>query len=271
MAVTTQSGRRSGEVRPEWKSALDGVGVVPPVVTDLRAGLGAAGAAIVADYASDPERLVDAAATALGGRLRELYGIRPQGGADAPPLGLHSDGANVVVDVHGLAVRIRHPDEDWLLMLCGGAADSGGDSVLVDGYLLVEALRTAEEPELRELHDFLVATDVDFFGNWVNPARGVPTTPLVRRMVEYTRGGRRAVRASDYAAPVPRAPEWDHHVAMLERYSDVLATAMEIAPRFRLDERDLFVLDNYRFLHGRDGYAGERTLHVLTVRSVDAA
>jgi len=271
MAVTSVSGRRSGEVRPEWKDALGGVGVVPPVVTDLRAGLAVAGAAIVAGYATDPERLVDAAATALGGSLRELFGIRPQGGPDAPPLGLHSDGANVVVEVAGHPVRLRHPDEDWLLMLCGRAPDAGGDSVLVDGYALVEALRTAAEPELREVHDFLVRTDVDFFGSWTTPARGVPTTPLVRRFVEHTRGGRRIVRASDYAAPVPREPEWDRHAVLIDRYADVLATAMEVAPRFRLDAGDLFVLDNYRFLHGRDGYRGERTLHVLTVRTTEAA
>ncbi|WP_181779701.1 TauD/TfdA family dioxygenase [Pseudonocardia pini] len=270
MAVTSASGRRSGEVRPEWKSTLDGVGVVPPV-GDLRSGVDTAGAVIVPGYATDPERLVDAAATALGGRLRELFGIRPQGGADAPVLGLHSDGANVVVDVHGRSVRLRDPDEDWLFMLCGRAADSGGDSVLVDGYALVEALRTAEDPELREVHEFLVGTDVDYFGAWVAPARGVPGTPLVRRLVEYTRTGRRVVRASDYAAPVPREPEWERHAALLDRYADVLATAMEVAPRFRLDAGDLFVLDNYRFLHGRDGYRGERTLHVLTVRSIDAA
>lgn len=271
MAVTGASGRRRGGVRPEWKETLGGVGVVPPVVTDLRAGLAAEGAVIVAGYATDPERLVDAAATALGGRLRKLFGIRPQGGPDAPPLGLHSDGANVVVDVHGRSVRLRDPDEDWLFMLCGRAADDGGDSVLIDGYALVEALRTAAEPELREVHDFLVGTDVDYFGTWVNPARGVPGTPLVRRLVEYTRAGRRVVRASDYAAPVPREPEWDRHLELIERYADGLATAMEVAPRFRLDAGDLFVLDNYRFLHGRDGYRGERTLHVLTVRSTEAA
>jgi gamma-butyrobetaine dioxygenase len=270
MARNGTNGRRHGEVRPEWKETLGAVGVVPPRVTDLRAGLDRAGAAIVPDYATDPERLVDAAATALGGRLRELFGIRPQGGPDAPVLGLHNDGATVVVDVHGRSVRLRDPDEDWLFMLCGRAADTGGDSVLVDGYALVEALRTAPEPELREVHDFLVGADVDFFGTLQPVPRGVPATPLVRRLVEYTRAGRRVVRASDYAAPVPREPRGAEHTALLERYADVLATAMEVAPRFRLDAGELFVLDNYRFLHGRDGYTGERTLHVLTVRSTEA-
>ena len=89
----------------------------------------------------------------------------------------------------------------------------------------------------------------------------------MRRLVEYTRGGRRAVRASDYAAPVLRAPDWDVHVAFLDEYADVLATAQGCVERFRLGAGDLLVLDNYRFLHGRDAFRGERRLHVLTVRT----
>ncbi|MEU3729338.1 hypothetical protein AB0E81_08005 [Streptomyces sp. NPDC033538] len=41
-------------------------------------------------------------------------------------------------------------------------------------------------------------------------------------------------------------------------------------PRFRLDEGDILVLDNFRRWHGRDGHAGERTVRVLTARGSDA-
>ncbi|MCW0213531.1 MAG: TauD/TfdA family dioxygenase [Pseudonocardia sp.] len=271
MARTSDSGRRYGEVRPEWKELLGEVGRVPVTLAaersaEARAILERDGAVVVRGQGSDPERLVTAAAETLGGSLRELFGIRPQGGVDAPPLGLHSDGANVVVDVHGRSTQLRDPDEDFLLMLCSGPAPAGGDSVLVDGHALLDALRTG----LPDLHAFLTGTDVDYFGSWAQPARGVPATPLVRRLAEYTRGGRRVVRASDYAAPVPREPEWDTHLRFLDDYADVLATAAECAPRFRLDTGDLFVLDNYRYLHGRDGYTGERRLHVLTVRTTEA-
>jgi gamma-butyrobetaine dioxygenase len=64
------------------------------------------------------------------------------------------------VDVHGRSTRLRDPDEDFLLMLCSGPAPEGGDSVLVDGYALLDALRTG----LPELHAFLTGTDVDYFG-----------------------------------------------------------------------------------------------------------
>jgi gamma-butyrobetaine dioxygenase len=268
VAQTDQDGRRSGTVRPELKEALDGTGCVPVRAgrADARAVLERDGVVVIPGGGDNPEALVTTAATLLGGRLRELFGIRPQSGTDAPPLGLHSDGAFVVVDVHGRPVRLRDPDEDYLFMHCGGPAPSGGDSVLVDGYALVEALRAARP----DLHAFLTGTDVDFFGGIAAARRGIPTTPLVRRMVEHTRGGRRAVRAGDYTLPVPRAPYWNEHLRMLEDYADVLATAFEVAPRFRLEAGELLALDNYRFLHGRDGFRGERTLHVLSVRSTDA-
>ena len=38
----------------------------------------------------------------------------------------------------------------------------------------------------------------------------------------------------------------------------------------RVERYDLLVLDNYRFLHGRDAFRGTRTLHVLSVRTTEA-
>jgi gamma-butyrobetaine dioxygenase len=268
VAHVDEHGRRHGTVRPELKDLLAPLGIVPARAgdADARAVLQRDGAVVLPGRGDDPEALVVAAAQLLGDRLREVFGIRAQHGVDAPVLGLHSDGATVTVDVHGRARRLRDPDEDWLLMLCTRPAPRGGDSVLVDGYALVDALRTARP----ELHAFLTTCDVDFFGGWRERPPSVPLTPLVRGLVEQTRRGRRAVRASDYALPVPREPRWDDHLAHLDDYADVLATAQECAARFRLEAGELLVLDNYRFLHGRDAFAGERRMHVLTVRTEDA-
>ncbi|MBP2364992.1 TauD/TfdA family dioxygenase [Pseudonocardia parietis] len=268
MAQTGADGRRRGEARPELKGLVDETGVVPRTASldAARTVLAEDGVVRIPDVGNDPEVLVVAAAHLLGGRLRELFGIRPQGGTDSPVLGLHNDGAYLEGDVHGRTVRLRDPDEDFLLMHCSVPAPSGGDSVLVDGYALVDRL-AVDHPDL---HAFLTGADTDFFGARVNPPRGVPDTPLLRRMVEYTRGGRRTVRASDYALPVPRVPEWDEHLDRIEEYADLLATAFDAAPRFRLEAGDLLVLDNYRFLHGRDAFSGSRTLHVLSVRTTEA-
>lgn len=268
MAQTGADGRRRGEARPELKNLVDETGVVPRAASfdDARPVLAHDGVVRIPDAGSDPEVLVVAAARLFGGGLRELFGIRPQGGTDSPDLGLHNDGAFLEGDVHGRTVRLRDPDEDQLLMHCSAPAPAGGASVLVDGYALVDRV-AADHPEL---HAFLARADTDFFGSRRNPPRGVPDTPLLRRMVEYTRGGRRAVRASDYALPVPRVPEWDEHLARIEEYADLLATAFDAAPRFQLEAGDLLVLDNYRFLHGRDAFSGSRTLHVLSVRTTEA-
>ena len=69
---------------------------------------------------------------------------------------------------------------------------------------------------------------------------------------------------------MPRAPDWDVHLAFLDEYADVLATAQGCGERFRLGAGDLLVLDSYRFLHGREAFRGERRLHVLTVRTTAA-
>lgn len=187
MAETGTDGRRRGEARPELKDLVDGTGVLPRRATPgtARAVLDADGVVLVPGGGPDPEAMVALAATALGGRLRELFGVRPQGGTDSPVLGLHNDGAHLEADVHGRTVRLRDPDEDYLLMHCTAPAPSGGDSVLVDGYALVDRL-AAEHPGL---HAFLTGCDVDFFGGRTHPPRGVPPTPLLRRLVEHTRAG----------------------------------------------------------------------------------
>jgi gamma-butyrobetaine dioxygenase len=50
----------------------------------------------------------------------------------------------------------------------------------------------------------------------------------------------------------------------------VLTAAAAAAPRFRLETGELLVVDNYRMLHGRDGFRGRREMCILTVLSSDA-
>ncbi len=224
------------------------------------------GAAVLTGGCGDPRELVTAAADLLGTRLRTVFPVRHRTEDTAGPLGLHSDGAHVVVDLHGRAVRLRDPDEDFLFQLCRAPAPSGGDSILIDGYRLLDRLRVVRP----ELHTFLTSTDVDFFGANTHPARGVPPIPLVRRHVEYTRGGRLIVRASTSAAPAPQEPQTAEHAGLLRSYADVLAATAAATPRFRLEAGELLVIDNYRVLHGRDGFRGRREMCILTVLSSDA-
>ncbi|MHA6794891.1 TauD/TfdA family dioxygenase [Pseudonocardia bannensis] len=270
MAVTSADGRRTGTVRHEFEHVVAAAGVLPRRaevgdVAGARDVFAKDGAVLLSGWDPEPDSLVVAAATLLGTRLRQVFPGRPQAGERAEALGLHSDGADVRVDVHGRTVQLRHEGEDVLLLLCAQPATTGGDSVLVDGYQLVDGLRGTRP----DVHAFLTGADVDFVGS-LPPRRGVPAIPRACRMVEYTRTGRRVVRASEYALPLPREPHWEAHQDLLDEYSDVLATAFAYAPRFRMETGELLVLDNYRYLHGRDGFEGRRLMHVLTVLSADA-
>jgi gamma-butyrobetaine dioxygenase len=255
-------------MRQVLQQVLTAAGVAPERCTSPSAAalVKRDGAAIVTGGTGDPRELVLAAAELLGTRLRTVFPVRHKAEESAGPLALHSDGAHVVVDVHGRVVRLRDPDEDYLFQLCRAPAACGGESILVDGYRLLNGLRVARP----ELHAFLTSVDVDFFGATTAPVRGVPATPLVRRHVEHTQGGRLVVRASSYAVPAPQEPHVAEHARMLRSYTDVLAAAAAAAPRVRLEVGELFVIDNYRVLHGRDGFHGPRGMCILTVLSSDA-
>lgn len=96
---------------------------------------------------------------------------------------------------------------------------------------------------------------------------GVEPTPDA---LVHTRAGRRQVTFSDLVASLPRHPDRESHERSLDRLADVIATAMHIAPRSRLERGDVLCIDNYRVLHGRDAYDGERSLHILNAQSADA-
>ncbi|MCZ2814126.1 MULTISPECIES: TauD/TfdA family dioxygenase [unclassified Modestobacter] len=269
MAARTSSGRRVGAVRPELSDLLRSTGVLPQSAStpeEARELLARDGAVVVAEPTPGPEALPVVAAQLYGDRLRQLFAVRPLRQQSGELLGLHSDGAHVVVDVHGRTVNLRDPDEDGLLQRCVRPAPEGGDSFLVDGYALVDALATG----CPELHAFLTGTDVDYFGGWATAPHEVPRTPLVRRLVEHTRAGRRVVRSSETAVPVPREPRAAEHDAQLDLWADVLATAVDVVPHFRLEAGEVLVVDNYRCLHGRDPFTGQRDVDVLTVMTADA-
>lgn len=268
MSTITHDGRRDSCLRQDLLDLVRPAAFVPRRVAAERARevFQSDGAVLIQAPSRGPETLVETAAALLGARLRQLFPIRPQGSSGADQLNLHSDGAFLTVDVHGRAVRLRDPDEDYLFMRCATPAPDGGHSFMVDGYRLIDQLAVG----LPELYAFLTGVDVDYFGGWTQSSRGTATTPLVRRLVEYTRAGRRIVRASDYACPVPREPDWDGHEERLRQYADVLATCAAGTPRFRLGAGEILAIDNYRFLHGRDGYSGPRLMHVLNVLSDDA-
>ncbi|MFT3852060.1 MAG: TauD/TfdA family dioxygenase [Ilumatobacteraceae bacterium] len=260
--------RDAGRARAEHEALVEGTGVVAERVglDEAAARLAEHGVVVVPSPSPDPAAIVQVAAAVLGTTLRKVAPIRRQSDEGGEALPLHNDSAYVLADLHGQLVQLRDPDDDYVLQRIEVPTPDGGDTVVIDGYALIERI-AAQRPEL---HAFLTGVDVDFYGGWETPTRGVPSTPLLRRMVEHTRGGRRVVRCSQMAIPAPRDPQAARHVELLGEYFDVLATAMATVPHFRLDSGEVLIADNYRCLHGRTSYRGHREISVLTVSSVAA-
>ncbi|MGH4007853.1 MAG: TauD/TfdA family dioxygenase [Pseudonocardiaceae bacterium] len=270
MGQVTEIGRRIGTVRPELQSIVEGVDFVPKRVSRTetsvaRKFLEGDGAVILTGWPGEPDSVVNAAAAVLGTRLREFEKIQARTTNSAEALTLHRDGAHVVIDVNDRLVRLRIADPDYALILCTVPAPTGGESVVVDGYRLLDRLRVGAP----ELYEFVTSVDVDVTSRITYP--DVYRVPRVCRMVEWTRGGRMILRIAEYAQPVPRETQWEEHERLIAAYADVITTA---AARARCDTTlaagEVLILDNYRCLHGVRAHEGHRTLHVLRCKSQDA-
>ncbi len=274
MSTITQNGTRLGEARAELELELLAAGAA----VEPRRGRGEAaraflerdGAVILQGLPPDPDSLVLAAAEVLGTRLSRVYPVRERGGEHGETIQLHNDSHHIVVDVHGRMTQLRDPDEDYVLLQVVRQAVTGGASLIVDGHRVVDGIRDAHP----DLWDFLTTVDVDFYGAWESH-RGVPTTPQVCRHVEWTRGGRRVVRANQGARPVWRGvavheARARQQEAMLDLFADLRATLAAAAPRVTLYDGEILVTDNYRCWHGRDPHDAPRLVRIMTVRTTDA-
>lgn len=232
-------------------------------VDKARHALAESGAVVLTGLPATADGLATAAACLYGPALRQLFPMRERVSRDGGPVHLHADSFDQVVDVGGVAVRRRDPDEDAVLVQCVRSAPSGGDSFVADAYRYLDTLA---DPVLAE---FLTGTDVDLYGAWAG-LRGLPAVPRVARHVEYTRTGRRIVRRTDGAVPLHRDPGAEHATAMLDRFRDTVRTLEADLPRVPLVEGDALAIDNYRCWHGRDPHTGDRAVRILTMRTAEA-
>lgn len=272
MSTVMPTGTRLGETREDLEPIGSEAAFVPGRArgADARALLARDGAVLLDGLPPVDDSLVLAAAEMLGTRLAQVYPVRERGADRGDHIQLHNDSHHIAVDVHGRTTRLRDPDEDYVFLQVVRQAPSGGASVMVDAYRVIDTIGDA----CPELAEFLTTVDVDYYGAW-DPHRGVPPTPQLCRHVEWTRAGRRIVRANQGARPVWRGvgvhePWARRQEAMLDLYADLRATIAAGAPRFTPREGDVLVTDNYRCWHGRDPHDGPRLVNIMTVRTVDA-
>lgn len=269
MGQATKIGRRDGAVRPELQPIVDGVDFVPERVarsetSAARQLLERDGAVILTGWPMEPDSVVSAAGTVLGTRLRELEKVQRRTTNTSDALTLHRDGAHVVIDIRDRLVRLRIADPDYALILCAAPAPAGGESVVVDGYRLIDRLKDGAP----ELYEFLTSVDVDTTSRITYP--DVYRVPRVCRLVEWTRGGRMIVRVAEHTQPVPRESQWDEHERLIAAYTDLIMTvAAHVRGDTTLVAGEILILDNYRCLHGVRAHDGTRTTHVLRCKSQD--
>ena len=170
--------------------------------------------------------------------LPEAAGVREGGDKDRKQYGtleglpLHTD---------GFAYGDRAPDHFGLS--CVRAGTSGGASVLVDSYRLLDAVDAG-------LRTFLTGTTVDHAEPDMHPA--------VSPLAIATAHGRLAVRRVPWARPTPDDADAAATEAHLARWRDVVLAQHAAARRFTLVAGDVAIIDNYRVLHGRDPFEGDR-------------
>jgi len=149
-------------------------------------------------------------------------------------LGLHTDG-------FGYGDQLC----DFMALVCVRAGSAGGASFLIDGYGLLESI----DPDLRAfLHD----TPVDLTEEGMRPA----LSPVALR----TTSGRVAVRRTPFMNPDPAASgaELQRQQRMLDAWRETTRPLSHEATRFSAAPGEVICVDNFRVLHGRDPFEGQR-------------
>lgn len=212
------------------------------------------GAAVLVGRGVDEDAAAAVAVDVVGDRLVALpppTGVREGAEGDkgavasTEELPLHTDGFS-----YGDRVC------DAIFLLCAQAGRTGGESFLADGWAVV----AAADPELRAfLHD----EPVDLTEPGMHPI----VSPVVRTLGN----GRSVIRRTPFMTPAPDAPDPDRTAALIERYRALTRSLAPTLPRFRIEPGEALCVDNYRVLHGRAPYTGERFLWRVWAWTTDGA
>ena len=137
---------------------------------------------------------------------------------------------------------------DHFLLSCVIDGDTGGESVLVDGYQMVDQLATVDP----ELHRFVTEVDID----QTEP----DMRPFVAPLVHHRQTGRRVVRRPGFILPAPGSTDPEGDRVLMSRWAAATEAQRVVARRFRLAPGEIACIDNDRVLHSRDAFTGERLM-----------
>jgi alpha-ketoglutarate-dependent taurine dioxygenase len=226
------------------------------------------GAVVVPGVGSEDEAVATAMAI-LGDRTMQ---VKPQ--FEATAAGYLADQAKLATsapDARGRVRRFTPPEElmvahndgfafgdlapDYLFLWCETPASEGGASWVVDGTQLLDTL--AADPTTTELADFCWHQPIDHSEPGFPPHAPAPIARVVA-------SGRPQVRHHPYLAAVMGDDE-AADAPLVAAWCDAVSTARLRAYRFTLAPGEMLCIDNYRMMHGRDGYPGAEDRKVVAI------
>ena len=149
----------------------------------------------------------------------------------------------------------RDPVPSLQLLHCLSSSDIGGDSTVVDGFCVADALRDREPDKFK----LLTTIPVRFrFSD-----KDTELEAEVTLIDLSARGEVVAVRLNG-----PTALPFDFDSDLMEPYYDAYRTfgqmleSPEFQIRFKLDAGNLYIFDNTRVMHGRTEFSGEGNRHL---------
>lgn len=213
--------------------------------TDAASALGPALAEhgrVLLDGASSPDDLLRLA--------RSIATTMPHRDSDAAGLTTIADvGGQMRSGFAGFSARALNPHTDrsgianppvLLMMSCGESANSGGECVIIDGKAVYDDLAEFNPKALRALS----SPRSVLFGGAAGYLGSI-----------FTRIGDRVAVRLRMDELVQFSPEFTRWVSALR------ITIDRHARTFRLDAGQGYILDNYRWLHGRRAFSGQRVMY----------
>ena len=143
----------------------------------------------------------------------------------------------------GFAYGDLYPD--YMCLTCVTASPSGGENFLVDGYAVYAELAARFEQRGLDSPLTLLAVDQTETGMQASVSPIVQRTPNDRLMVRRTLGAKPARDSL--------VPGFDQSI--IDEWEGAVDEAATHAPRFLLAPGSTLIADNYRIMHGREGYS----------------
>jgi gamma-butyrobetaine dioxygenase len=162
---------------------------------------------------------------------------RPNGLDNTVPSRPHTD---------GFAYGDRYPDH--FLLSCDHHCAVGGQSFLLDGYAILDAI--AADPAIAWVATALEQVAIDQTEEGMQPS----ISPIVQRAPS----GRLMLRNTYGESPAPDSADPERDAEMIRIWKDTIweaASSITAAERPRIVAGEAVIIDNYRMFHGREAFA----------------